>query len=97
MPDLHPRIVSLIENERWGLTWYANESIQERGLQIWQAVGLTPEGRLMRELPDAKPRAKAEIEIMLPDGTSAKTIWAYDRHMDRAVLVTVHFIDNGCS
>jgi hypothetical protein len=75
------------------LTWHANESIQDRGLEIWQIVGLTPEGRLVREIPSASPRPKVEIEIVLPDGTAAKVVWAYDRHLLQAVLVTVHFFD----
>ena len=94
MPSLHARLVTLINEGRWGLTWHANESIQERALEIWQVVGLTAEGRLLRESPDAKPRPKVEIEIILPDGTLAKIIWAYDRHMERAIMVTVHFLDD---
>jgi len=94
MASLHARIIGLINEDQWGLTWHANESIQERALEIWQVVGLTPDGRLLGEAPEAKPRPKTEIEIILPDGTAAKTIWAYDMHMDRAILVTVHFFDD---
>ena len=93
MPSLHERIIQLINQDRWGLSWHANESIQERQVEIWQVVGLTPEGRLLRELPNARPRPKVEIEIVLPDGTLAKTVWSYDSHLDSAVLVTVHFFD----
>jgi len=53
---------------------------------------LTPEGRLLREIPDAKPRPKVDVQITLPDGTFAKTIWAYDAYMNRAILITVHFL-----
>jgi hypothetical protein len=74
MLDLQARIIGLIREDRWGLTWHANESIQERGVEIWQIVGLTPEGRLLREVPNAKPRPTVEIEIALPDGTLAKVI-----------------------
>ena len=97
MESLYTRIIALINEGRWALTWHANESIQERALEIWQVVGLTPEGRLVREVPAAKPRPKVEVGITLPDGTWAKTVWAHDRQMNRAILVTVHFFDNGCS
>jgi len=93
MPELYSRIIALIKEDKWGLTWHANESLQERAMEIWQVVGLTPDGQLLREDPNAKPRAKVEIEIALPDGTNAKTVWAYDRTLDRAILVTVHFFD----
>ena len=64
-------------------------------MEIWQVVGLTPEGRLLREVPDAMPRPKVEIEVMLPDGTLAKAVWVYDKQVKRAILVTVHFFDKG--
>jgi hypothetical protein len=95
MAGLHDRILALIAEGRWGLTWHANESIQDRGLEIWHVVGLTPEGELLREVPDAKPRGKAEVRITLPDGTYAKAVWGYDRHLDRAILITVHFFEKG--
>ncbi len=92
MGSLHARIIDLIREGRWGLTWHAQESIEERELETWQVVGLTPQGRLLRELPQAKPRPKVEIEILLPDGTMAKVVWVYDPHMAQALLVTAHFI-----
>ncbi|HSW43962.1 MAG TPA: hypothetical protein VLM89_00125 [Phycisphaerae bacterium] len=44
-------------------------------------------------MADAKPRPKIELEIILPDGVITKTVWAYDRHLDRAILITVHLYD----
>ena len=93
--SLHDLILRLIGEDRWGLSWHANETIQERMVEIWQVVGLTPEGRLLREVSDAAPRPKVEIEIMLPDGTLGKAVWVYDKHVKRAILVTVHFFDKG--
>jgi hypothetical protein len=95
MSALNARIVALIQADQWGLTWHTNDSIQERAVEIWQIVGLTLEGRLLREVQDARPRPKVEIEILLPDGTPAKVVWAYDAHLDRAILITVHFFSAG--
>lgn len=93
MGNLCDKIIRLIDEGRWGLTWHANDSIQERGVEIWHIAGLSPDGKVLREAPDAKPRPKIEVEIMLPDGTLAKVIWGYDACLDRAVLITVHFFD----
>lgn len=43
-------------------------------IEIWQVVALTPEGRVLRETPDARPRPQIEIEIILPDKVRAKTV-----------------------
>ena len=92
---MYARILKLISEDRWGLTWHANESIQDRKVEIWQVVGLTAEGRLLREVCEASPRPKVEVEIALPDGTAAKAAWGYDSSLDMAVLITVHFFDRG--
>ena len=48
---------------------------------------------LIRERPDASPNPAAEFDLLLPDGTSLKSVWSWIAEDRIAKLVTVHFYD----
>ncbi len=93
MGQLFERIREAVDDERYVIGVHAAQRLRERRIPQWQAVAGLADGVLITERPRSKPNASVEVKQPLPDGTTAKAIWAWLPYHRVAKLVTVHFMD----
>ena len=93
MGKLFNKIAAAISNDRYLISWHADERCEERGVSDWQLVAGFADAKLVRERPRSKPNPSVVMQQELADGTDVEAIWAYLEESDRAVLVTVFFKD----
>ena len=75
------------------MTTHADDSLRDRGIEVWQLLGEIQTGKLLSERPRDVPNPSIEVNQLLPDGTPVKVVWAYVKIHSLALLVTVHFYD----
>ena len=63
--------------------------MREREIEVWQAASGIDQGRLLKELPQAMPHPKVEVEQRLADGTPLIAIWSVLETVRLARLVTL--------
>ncbi len=91
MASLLDHIRVAVANDRFVISWHADERCEERGIAVWQiAVGLD-EAELLRERPRSKPNPSVVVRQVLADGTQVEAIWSWMAGSRRAKLVTVYF------
>ena len=93
MGRLHEKIVGAVKNDRFIVSWHADERCEERGITAWQLVAGIHDARLIRERPRSKPHPSVILNQELVDGTEVELIWAWLEETGRAKLVTVYFRD----
>jgi hypothetical protein len=91
MGKLFDRIRSAVRDDRFLVSWHADERAEERGVAVWQLVAGLEAARLERERPASKPHPTIVVRQQLPDGTEVEVIWAWLPPSRRAMLVTVYF------
>lgn len=65
--------------------------MMERNVEVWQLVADYDEGRTFRVEVDALPNPKLLRKQVLADGTQVIVVWAFEKSVRVAKLVTVYF------
>src|SRR4051812_2651737 len=86
-------IRSAVQDDRYLVSWHADERAEERGVTAWQLVANFDQAELIRERPRSKPNPSIVIRQVLIDGTEVEVIWSWSPQSRRAILVTVYFRD----
>lgn len=93
MGKLFERIRSAVEDDRFIVSWHADERCEQREVSVWQlAVGIN-HAELVQERPHGKPHPAIVVRQNLVDGSNVEAIWAWLPESKRAKLVTVYFRD----
>jgi hypothetical protein len=87
------QIRAAIQDDRYLVSWHADERAEERGVTAWQLVAGFDEAELVRERPRSKPNPSIIVRQTLIDGTEVEVIWSWLPRSRRAVLVTVYLRD----
>ena len=93
MGRLFDRIRAAVKDDRFVVSWHADERCEERGVSDWQVVVGLEEAELVRERPRSKPYPSVVVRETLTDGNEVEVIWAWLAESKRAKLVTVYFRD----
>lgn len=93
MGKLLNKICEAVEDDRFIVSWHADERCEERGVTAWQLVAGLEEAELVRERPRSKPHPSVVVREVLPDGSESEVIWAWVEARGQAKLVTVYFRD----
>ena len=91
MSKLFRRIREAVRDDRFIVSWHADERCEERGVAAWQLIVGLDDAELVRERPRSKPHPSVVVREELADGTEVESIWAWMRESNRAKLVTVYF------
>jgi hypothetical protein len=87
------QIRAAIRDDRYLVSWHADERAEERGVTAWQLVAGFDQAVLVRERPRSKPNPSIVIRQTLEDGSEVEVIWSWLPSGRRAKLVTVYFRD----
>ncbi|MEM6561451.1 MAG: DUF4258 domain-containing protein [Planctomycetota bacterium] len=93
MGRLAQLLLAHLRNDRVDVSLHADNRLEERGVELWQVVEGSIDGRLLAERPAAKPNPVIEVSVVLSSGESCKVVWALPRDRSIAKLVTAHFHD----
>lgn len=93
MGKLMNKIREAVANERFVVSWHADERCEERGVAAWQLVAGLDDASLVRERLRSKPLPSVVVSQELADGSKVEVIWAWMGESRRAKLVTVYFRD----
>lgn len=93
MGKLFNKIREAVANDRFVVSWHADERCEERGVTAWQLVAGLQDAELVRERPRSKPLPSVVVRSELVDGSAVEVIWAWMSESRRAKLVTVYFQD----
>lgn len=91
MGRLFRRIRDAVRDDRFVVSWHADEPCEERGVAVWQLVAGFDDAGLVRERPRSKPHPSVVVREELADGSEVEAIWAWMQDSNRAKLVTVYF------
>ena len=92
MGDLFEKIRAAVREDRFVVSWHADERCEERQVAAWQVVTGLEDAHLERERPASKPHPSIVVREELPDGTEVEVIWAWLAESRRAMVVTVFFL-----
>jgi hypothetical protein len=93
MGKLYERIKKAVREDRFVVSFHADERCEERGVSPWQLVMSFDDATLLRERPRSRPNPSVVVQSELIDGTEVEVIWAWLEETQRAKLVTVYFGD----
>ena len=93
MGKLLDEIRAAVRDDRYLVSWHADERAEERGVTAWQLVAELDRAELVRERPRSKPNPSIVVRQTLIDGTEVEVIWSWLSRSRRAILVTVYFRD----
>ena len=91
MSKLFRKIREAVRDDRFVVSWHADERCDERGVATWQLIVGLDDAELVRERPRSKPHPSVVVRQELADGSDVESIWAWMRESNRAKLVTVYF------
>ncbi len=82
-----------MRDDRYIVSWHADERCEERGVTDWQLVLGLAEAELLRERPRSRPNPSVVVRQTLPDGAEVEVVWSWLSQSRRAKLVTLFFRD----
>ena len=92
MLTLFDRIREAVREERFLVSWHADERCEGRSITAWQiAVGLD-DARLVQAWPHSQPNPTVVVRQLLADGSEVEAVWAWLPASRRAMLVTVYWV-----
>lgn len=91
MGKLFERILEAVRQDRFVVSWHADERCEERGVNDWQVIAGIEQAELIRERPQSKPHPSVVVRQELSDGTDVEVVWSWLARTRRAKLVTVYF------
>lgn len=93
MGRLFDAIREAVREERYLVSWHADERCEERGVTDWQLVAGLQRAELLRERPASLPHPSVVVRQSLEDGGEVEAVWSWLVQTRRAKLVTVYFKD----
>jgi hypothetical protein len=93
MGKYYEKIRKAVREDRFVVSFHADERCEERGVSPWQLVVGLENSVLLRERPRSKPNPSVVVQSSLADGSDVEVIWAWLDDTQRAKLVTVYFGD----
>ena len=93
MGRLLREIRAAIREDRYIVSWHADERCEERGVTDWQLVAGIEHAVLLQERPASQPNPSLVLRQELIGGCEVEVIWAWLPRSRRAKLVTVYFRD----
>lgn len=93
MGKLLEKIRDAVSDDRFVVSWHADERCEEREISPWQLSAGFDKAVLVRERPQSKPNPSVVVRQSLADGSNVEAVWAWLDESDRAKLVTVYFRD----
>jgi hypothetical protein len=93
MAKLFENIRDAVRNERFLVSWHADDSLEKRELTAWQIVAGLEDATLIQERPRSKPNPSIVVRQELADGGQVEVVWSWLAETKRAKLVTVYFRD----
>ncbi len=91
MDDLFERIRAAVRDDRFLVSWHADDRCEERQVAVWQVVAGREDARSHEQRPASEPHPSIVVREELVDGTEVEVVWAWMPESGRAVLVTVYF------
>jgi hypothetical protein len=91
MARLFNKVRDAVHDDRFVVSWHADERCEERGVAVWQLAAALDDAKLLRERPRSKPHPSVVVRQELADGSEVEVIWAWMSQSNRAKLVTVYF------
>ena len=91
MARLLDQIRQAVKEDRFLISWHADERCEEREVSDWEIVAGLEGAELLRERPRSKPNPSIVVSQTLGDGTVVEVIWSWLAESRRAKLVTVYF------
>ena len=91
MGETFDRIRASVREDRFLVSWHADERCEERQVAVWQVVAGLEDARVRQERPASEPHPSIVVRQALVDGTEVEVVWAWMPESDRAMLVTVYF------
>ena len=93
MGKLLEKIRAAVADDRFVVSWHADERCEEREISPWQLATGIDNATLVFERPQSKPNPSVVVHQSLADGSNVEAIWAWLGESNRAKLVTVYFRD----
>lgn len=93
MGKLFDKIRAAVKEDRFLVSWHADERCEERQVAVWQLVAGLEHARLERERAASKPHPSLVVRKELADGSEVEAIWAWMPDSGRAMLVAIHFLE----
>ncbi|HVC96999.1 MAG TPA: DUF4258 domain-containing protein [Pirellulales bacterium] len=93
MGAIFDKIRKAVAEDRFIVSWHADERCEEREVTDWQLVAGLQDAELIRERPASKPNPSVVVRQVLEDGSEVQVIWSWLASSRRAKLVTVYFSD----
>jgi hypothetical protein len=91
MARLFNNIRSAVNEDRFLVSWHADEQCEEREVTVWQIVTGLEDAELLRERPRSKPNPSVVVRQILADGREVEVVWSWLSATRQAKLVTVYF------
>lgn len=91
MAALFSTIREAVAENRYAVSWHADERCEERGITAWQVVAGLADGRLIEERPLSRPNPSIVVREMLANGAEVEVVWSWLSRSRKAKLVTVYF------
>jgi hypothetical protein len=91
MAKLFSNIRSAVNEDRFLVSWHADEQCEEREVTVWQIVTGLEDAELLRERPRSKPNPSVVVRQILADGREVEVVWSWLSATRQAKLVTVYF------
>lgn len=91
MGQLFDKIRTAVRDDRFLVSWHADERCEERQVASWQLVAGLEVADLLEERVRSEPHPSIVVRQELVDGSEVEVVWAWVPDSKRAVLVTVYF------
>jgi len=91
MGEIFDRIRAAVRDDRFLVSWHADERCEQRQVAAWQVVAGLEDARLLSEREASEPHPSIIVREELVDGTEVEVVWAWMPESGRAILVTVYF------
>lgn len=91
MGEIFNRILASVKEDRFLVSWHADERCEQRQVAVWQVVARLEDARVQQERPASEPHPSIVVRQTLVDGAEVEVVWPWMPESDRAMLVTVYF------
>jgi hypothetical protein len=93
MGSLWDQVRAAVAEERYLVSWHADERCEEQGVTEWQLVSGADDAVVVEERLWTQPNPSVVVRQLLTDGSEVEVVWAWMPKSGRAKLVTVYFPD----
>jgi hypothetical protein len=90
---LFDTIRKAVREERFLVSWHADERCEERAITAWQIAAGLEDAYSIEVRPDSQPNPSIIVRHLLSDGSEVEAVWAWLPASRRALLVTVYWVN----